>query len=262
MTVRAAPYSGTQAVRRAVALLKSFSDARPEQSLAELAGATRLHKTTAFRLLSALSAEGLVARVPDAETYRLGPEAIALGTRALRASDLRSLARPFLQDLVGRTGESCTIETLVEGDVFILDEQHRRESPLPTPSVGTRWPAHATSTGKVLLASLPDAALATRLVAPLARRARKTIRSLAALRRELRQVRARGYAIAVDELEDGYTALAAPVQDHDGRVVAALSVGGPGVRLPRERVRALIPELLQVAAALSRTLGNSEPATR
>ena len=257
--VQPAPYSGTQAVRRAVALLKAFSDARPEQSLAELAGAARLHKTTAFRLLSALSSEGLVARVPGAEAYRLGPEAIALGARALRASDLRSVARPFLEDLAGRTGETCTIETLVDGEVLILDEHHRRESPLPAPSVGTRWPAHATSTGKVLLAALPDGALGARLKAPLLRPARKTIRTLAALRRELGRVRSRGYALAVDELEDGYSAIGAPVRDHEGRVVAAVSLGGPSVRLTRERLGTLLPILRQATAGISRALGTPEP---
>jgi len=121
MNAAQAPYSGTQAVRRAIALLKAFSDGAPERGLADLAAAARLHKTTAFRLLSALASEGLVVRVPGSQTYRLGPEAIALGGRALRANDLRSVARPALAALAARSGETATLETLVEGDVLIVD---------------------------------------------------------------------------------------------------------------------------------------------
>ena len=250
-------YSGTQAVRRAVAVLKAFTDARPEQSLAELATRAGLHKTTAFRLLTALASEGLVARVTGSETYRLGPEAIALGGRALRANDVREVARETLVALAERAGETATIESLVEGDTLILDEVHRRDSPRAAPSVGTRWPAHATSTGKVLLAGLPETALRERLALPLARPARRTIRTIALLRRELARVRDAGYAVAVDELEDGFTAIAVPVRNHDGDVVAALSVGGPGARLTADRRAALLPPLRQAAAGISRRLGHS-----
>ena len=252
---KSAPYSGTQAVRRAVGLLKTFSEARPELSLAELVAASGLNKTTAFRLLSALAAEGLVARSEEGAAWRLGPEAIALGTRALRSSDLRAVSRPFLEELARRSGETATIETLVGADVLILGEARSRESLLGAPSVGTRWPAHATSTGKVLLAELPEPARRSLLRAPLARPARRTIAALVALRRELAQVRSQGYATALGELEDGYNAIGVPVRDHDGRVTAAVSIGGPSARLSLERLRDRLPPLRRAAARISRRLG-------
>ena len=252
-----APYSGTQAVRRAIALLKAFSDRAPERGLAELAAAAGLHKTTAFRLLSALASEGLVVRVPGSQAYRLGPEAIALGGRALRANDLRSVARPALAALAARTGETATLEVLHSGDVLIVDEVHRPGTPRPIPSVGTRWPAHATSTGKVLLAALPEPALRDQVTLPLARPASRTIRTLAALRRELRQVAAQGFAVAVDELEDGFSAVAVPIRNHDGEVAAALSIGGAGARLSPGRLASLRPLLQEAAMQVSRDLGNS-----
>ena len=87
MNTRTEPYSGTQAVQRAVSLLKLFNDAKPEWGLTEMARAAGLNKTTVYRLLTALASEGLVARNPAGEGYRLGPEAIAIGARALRSND-------------------------------------------------------------------------------------------------------------------------------------------------------------------------------
>lgn len=249
------PYSGTQAVQRAVGLLKLFSDARPEWTLPELVAAAGLNKTTAFRLLSVLAAEGLVARVEEGAAWRLGPEAIALGARALRSSDLRAAGRPFLEELARRSGETATVETLAGADVLILDEVRGRGSLLGAPSVGTRWPAHATSTGKVLLAGLPGSAWRRVLRAPLARPARRTVATLSTLGRELARVRAQGYATALGELEDGYNAIGVPVRDHEGRVTAAVSIGGPGVRLPLDRLKARLPLLREAAAGISRRLG-------
>jgi DNA-binding IclR family transcriptional regulator len=144
------PYSGTQAVQRAVALLKVFSDAKPEWGLTELARAAGLNKTTVYRLLTALASEGLVARNPATEAYRLGPEAIAIGARALRSSDLRVVSHEYIEDLARRSDETATAEILVHGEVLIVDEVHSRSWLHASPSVGTRWPAHATSTGRVL----------------------------------------------------------------------------------------------------------------
>ena len=123
-------------------------------------------------------------------------------------------------------------------------------------TVRARWPAHATSTGKVLLAALPEAHRKVLLRPPLAQPARRTITTLAVLREELTRVKHQGYAIAVGELEDGYSALGAPVRDHEGRVVAAVSVGGPSVRLPQDRLKVMLPLVLEATIAISRQLGH------
>jgi DNA-binding IclR family transcriptional regulator len=253
--IRTQPYSGTQAVQRAVALLKLFSDAKPEWGLTELARAARLNKTTVYRLLTALASEGLVARSPAREVYRLGPEAIAIGARALRSNDLRTVSREFLAELARRSDETATVEVLLESDVLIVDEVHSRKWLHASPSVGTRWPAHATSTGKVLLAYLSDADRKVVLRVPLSQPARRTLTTLAALRDELARVRIQGYSTAVGELEDGYSAVGAPVRDHEGQVIAAVSLGGPSVRLPQDRLKALLPMLLEATEGISQKLG-------
>jgi DNA-binding IclR family transcriptional regulator len=227
-----------------------------------MARAAGLNKTTVYRLLTALASEGLVARSPAGETYRLGPEAIAMGARALRSNDLRTVSREYLADLARRSDETATLEVLVGSDVLIVDEVHSRKTLHASPSVGTRWPAHATSTGKVLLAYLSEAGRRALLKGPLSQPARRTISTQSALKEELARVRSQGYAMAVGELEDGYSALGAPVHDHEGQVIAAVSLGGPSVRLSQERLKAMLPMLFEATSGISARLGYVQATTR
>ena len=164
----ATSYPGTQAVRRSVGLLKAFTADRPQRGLAELARAVGLNKTTAFRMLAALEGEGMVERTPAGDAYRLGPELLLLAGRAGGAHDLRAAARTELEALARATRETATLEVLVGRATLILDEATGGHMVGARPSLGTSWPAHATSTGKVLLAHLEGerrAAALRRLVA-------------------------------------------------------------------------------------------------
>ncbi len=251
------PIPGTQAVVRALSLLRAVGCADGECGLSKLATEHGLHKTTALRLLGALEREGFVARDGNAGAYRLGPTLIALGTQARESVDLRAVARPILQALAAKCGETATLETLSGDEVVIVDEAHGRFLIGAQPEIGTRWPAHATSTGQVLLA----AAKHERGSEPpmprgrLARLAPRTITSRAELDRALDRVWRAGYAITDSEIEDSFVAIGAPVRDSRGITIAAVSVGGPGVRLPRSRHAALATLVRQAAADLSRRLG-------
>jgi IclR family acetate operon transcriptional repressor len=249
------PYPGTQAVLRAIHLLKAFSDARPELSLSELARSAHLKKTTAFRLLTALESEGMVLRNPDTETYRLGLEVLALAGRALRSNDLRSASRPELERLARETRETVTLEILVGDQVLILDEVFGGYLIGTAQWIGTRWPVHATSTGKVLLAYLPDERRQAILKKPLLRLTDKTITDPKVLEEELKAVRRTGYAVATEELEAGYTAVGAALRDHDGRVIAALSLGGPTTRMTPERIPEVASQVTESANRISAWLG-------
>jgi DNA-binding IclR family transcriptional regulator len=241
-------------VLRAVRLLKALGSAPGEPTLAELVRATGLNKTTAYRLLTALEAEGLVER-GNGEGYRLGPELLALGSRALGAPDLREAARGELLALAKKTRETAHLEVRVGVETLILDEALGSHRVGATPSVGTRWPAHATSTGKVLLAALSDADLDALLISPLPALTPRTITDPAALRRELQRVRARGYATGIEELEPGFMAVAVPVHTRDGQVAAALGIGGPRVRLDPERLSSIARTLPAHAARITERLG-------
>ncbi len=255
-------HPGAQAIARAFAILRCFTDAQPQLSLADVVQATKLNKATAYRMLAALEKEGLVARYAEGELYRLGPEAIALGGRALRATSLHSASHGELELLAQLSGESATVETLVESEVFILNEVMSPRLLGAMPSIGTRWAVHATSTGKAMLAYLPAAEQEQFLRRPLARFTPQTL-TAAALRAELLQIRRQGYATVGDELEIGYAAVAAPILDHQGRAVAAICVGGPTVRLSAARLAELSAPVRQAAARVSTRLGfrEAEPGT-
>lgn len=253
-------FPGTRAVVRAMAVLKAFGGARSAWGLTDLANELSLNKTTVFRLVRALEQGGMLTRDPGREVYRLGPELIVLGARALRSADLRAVARNQLEILADRTGESATLEVLVGDDTLILDEVLGRFFLGGSGEIGTRWPAHATSTGKVLLAELlrQGGTLPRRLEA----RTRKTITSAAKLERELSRVSERGYAVAKEELEPGFVAIGAPVHNHEGRVIAALSIGGPTGRLAAGRIPSLGALVRSAADEVSRSLGASSSLLR
>ena len=146
------PIPGTRAVQRVLSLLRVFSQGKSRLSLTELSEATGLSKATAHRMLSTLEREGFLVRASESSEFQLGPEMIVLGARALEAVDLRSVARPELRRLAETTGADASLEALVGNEVLILDEERGRGLMGLTSEVGTRWPAHATATGKVLLA--------------------------------------------------------------------------------------------------------------
>ena len=248
-------YPGTQAVARAIALLKAFSDAQPEWALTDLAQATGLNKTTAFRLLAALEAEGLIMRNPLSSGYRLGVELVALGGCATRSNPLRAVSRPVIEDLAQATDESATLELLIGAQVLIVDEVSSRHPMGMSQDVGSRLPAHATATGKLLLALRGEEALAATLRPPLARLTEQTVVDRDRLRRQFKQIRQQGFAATVGELEAGFTAIAAPIYDRERAVVAAISIGGASVRLTPERLPDLTAQVQMAARQISRQLG-------
>jgi DNA-binding IclR family transcriptional regulator len=259
-TRRHEAYPGTQAVLRAVALLKAFTPERPERGLADLARSVGLNKTTAYRLLAALEGERMVERGRNGEAYRLGPELVALGGRAQGSNEVREASRAVLHSLAQDTRETATLEVLVGGDTLILEEAMGSYVVGSIPSIGTRWPAHATSTGKTILAFLSEEERARALPRVLPALTPRTLSDRAALERDLLRVRERGYAISQEELEPGFVALGAPVYAADGRVAAAISVGGPRVRLTPETVSAIARRLPGAAARISERLGFHLPA--
>jgi IclR family transcriptional regulator, acetate operon repressor len=254
-------YPGTQAVLRAVALLKAFTPDHPERGLADLARTVGLNKTTAYRLLAALEAERMVERGRDGESYRLGPELVALGGRAQGALDLREASRAALARLARETQETATLEVLIGGHTLILDEAMGTHVLGSMPSIGTRWPAHATSTGKTILAFLSGEERNLALPRVLPQVTPRTLADRVALERDLVRVRERGYALSQEELEPGFVAVGAPVYSADGRVAAAISVGGPKTRLTPDTIASIARRVPLAAARISERMGFQPPAS-
>jgi len=243
------PPQGAQAALRAIRLLKLFSNERPEMSLAALSEAAGLNKTTTHRLLKALQSEALVQKNPATGSYSLGAGLMALGVQALASSDLRRRVRPILKSLARETGETATLEVPFEDSMLILDEVAGPRMVAAAGNVGTRWPLHATSTGKICLAYDTDrlAGLDARLPALTP----KTLIDKAAFGPQLIEIRKKGYAETVDELEDGFAAVATALRDSLGDVQGALSIGGPTQRLGAVRRAELGAALRRAAQRIS-----------
>jgi DNA-binding IclR family transcriptional regulator len=260
MARRDAP-QGTQAILRAIRLLKVLSEADAELTLYQLSSATGLTKTTAHRLLAALESEGFITRGVDSGTYQLGPAVIALGTRALRTSDLRVAVRQDLIHVAETTTETATLEVLSDDRMLILDEVSGRHLVSATAEIGTQWPVHATSTGKALLAAMPEEQARALLKSSLRRKAEREPTDFAELVRQLDKVRRDGYATAIEELEPGFVAIGAALRGPLGEPVGAISVGGPTSRIERKRHAELGALVRTAAAKISKQLGHDNAAS-
>jgi DNA-binding IclR family transcriptional regulator len=246
-----------QSVQRAASLLKAFENGPAELGVTELSRKARLHKSTASRLLATLEREGLIERVPGTEKYRLGFMLVRLAGQVTHFGDVRVAARPVLVELAEASRETVHLAVL-DGDEVINVEQVAGPHIIGAASwVGRRTPPHCVANGKALLAFQPASAIERALAAPLPRFTERTIVEPDRLRAELEEVRRRGYATANGEIEDGLNAVAAPVRDASGQVVAAVSVSGPSYRLKARRVVGLAALAVDAAAKVSERLGYS-----
>ena len=240
------PPQGAQAALRAIRMLKLFTASTPALGLVEISERASLNKTTAHRLLQALSSEAMLERDETNGTYRLGAGLMALGVQALSSSDLRLRVRPMLRRLANDSGETATLEVPIDDSMLILDEVAGSHFVGAVGNVGTRWPMHATSTGKALVAF--DEQVMQRLTAELPSLTPQTIVRRADLEKQLGAIRQRGFAESVDELEDGFSGVGTIIRGGLGEVLGTLSICGPTQRMGDSR-RAKLGETLRTAAA-------------
>ncbi|GAA4704610.1 IclR family transcriptional regulator [Nocardioides conyzicola] len=244
---------GVQSVDRALTILEVLARVG-EAGVTEIAGELGVHKSTAFRLVSTLEAHRLVEQTSDRGRYRLGVGVLRLAGATTARLDLVQEARPVCRQLAADTGETVNIAVLSESSALYLDQIAGSSALQPHNWVGQHIPLHATSNGKVLLSGLEDDAV-KELLGTLSRYTPTTITKKGKLREELALVREQGYAVAVDELEEGLTAVAAPIRNAHGDVVASMSVSGPTFRLSEERVADVVALLVEAAAEVSHRLG-------
>ncbi|MGY4650655.1 IclR family transcriptional regulator [Mycobacterium sp. URHB0021] len=246
---------GVQSVDRALYALELLAR-HGEAGVTDLAAEIGVHKSTAFRLLGALEERELVEQAHERGKYRLGFGILRLASAVSGRLDVTQQGREICERLAGEVGETVNIAVLRSHYAVNVD-QARGPSAVGTHNwVGELTPLHATSSGKVLLASMSSQARRELLEsAGLTRFTERTITSIDDLDRQLGSVARDGYVVSFEELEHGLNAVAAPIRDHTGMVVAALSVSGPGYRLTEERALEIAPAVASAADAVGHRMG-------
>jgi DNA-binding IclR family transcriptional regulator len=246
------PTPGTQSIDRGAQLLALVLESDAPRALAELAADAGLPKSTTSRLLGALERNGLIEQEGLRGAFRAGPVMSRFAGRGISARHVAELAERPMTTLAEATGETINVAMAGPAGVEHLAQIDSRHYLGTSHWVGRRVPYHCSANGKVLLAFSAAGAVAGELEA----RTSRTIVEPAQLAAELQRVRRDGFATAVDELELGLSAVAAPVLDESGRAIAALSVSGPTLRLTPRRVAELRPIVIKQARALGELLGH------
>ncbi|WP_371574913.1 IclR family transcriptional regulator C-terminal domain-containing protein [Streptomyces sp. NBC_01314] len=239
---------------RGLAVIRAFDAEHSALTLSEVARTCELTRAAARRFLLTLVDLGYVHT--DGRLFRLTPRVLELGYAYLAGFTLPDLALPHLERLVAQVGESSSLCVLDGDDIVYVARVPASRIMTATITVGTRFPAHVTSVGRVVLAHLPDEEIDARLArADLRPLTRRTLTSADRLRAELRRVRRQGYAVVDQEVEEGLRSVAAPVRDRDGEVVAGVNIPVHAGRTSVESVRRdLLPQLLAAVARIEADL--------
>jgi DNA-binding IclR family transcriptional regulator len=249
--------NAVRSVDRAAALLLALGESQGEAGVTELARRLGLHKSTASRLLATLQKRGLVEQDDETGKYRLGLVVIRLAERAERTLDLRGIAMPELERLARLTHETTGLG-VIDGDKLLTVAQADGPNLIAVGDwTGRSTPLHCVASGKVLLAALAEREVLGIVKRGLASYTERTLVELEPLLEELARIRRRGYATALGEFELGLNAVAAPVHDARGAVVAAVHIWGPGFRITPRRIPELAAHARESAAAISVRLGGT-----
>jgi len=246
-----------EAIGRGLAVIRAFRSDRPALSLSEVATATGLARPTARRVLVTLQALGYVRG--EGRLYRLTPRVLDLGYAYVASMGLWEVVRPHLQDLVAQTHESSSLSQLDGGEIVYVGRVAVLKIVTIAVAVGTRFPAAATSMGRVLLAGLSAEQLQAALAAPLRGEVTPLVTpDLRHLRELLEETRARGWAAIDQELAVGIRSVAAPVRDGKGRTVAAINVCVQAAEYSMDELTGkFLPLLLETASAISADLART-----
>jgi DNA-binding IclR family transcriptional regulator len=248
--------SRPSSVEKAIDILFCFDAQHPQLRLTDISQRLGLHKSTTHRLLSLLKKKRLIIADAASQLYSLGPGVVELSWLLLRQQDLRTVCAPYLERLRQATNETVSLYIRIGDCRVCIEERESSQAIKYSQTLGLATPLHVGAPGKVLLAFLPptelEAILATLPLTPLTAR---TITDRAQLLEELAAVRQRGYAVSEGERSAWTSAVAAPIWDWSGKLIATLSVLGPSQRLTSESLPGLGQQVQQVALEISAALG-------
>jgi DNA-binding IclR family transcriptional regulator len=246
-----------QAVSHALDLLEQFHEDVDELGVTELSKRLKLHKNNVFRLLATLESRGYIEQNKATENYRLGLKSLELGQTFIKQMGLLRQAKPILEKIVADCNETCYVTIFKEGHVVYLDVMETNMTVRVVSRVGSRLPSYCTASGKVFLAYMSEEEINEILPAEeLSPYTPTTLATRKQLKEELEKTAEQGYAIDDEELDQGVRCIATPIRDYTRRIVGAISISGPSMRLSNNRIdEELVPLVLQAAEDLSTRLG-------
>jgi DNA-binding IclR family transcriptional regulator len=247
---------GTQALRRALSILNSFSKDTVELSLTDISKSLSLPKGTVHRLLSCLKYCDFIGQDETNLKYRLGWRLFELGACVDPLNLLKKKARPYLEELSEKSKEAVHIATLKEGDIFYVDKVMGNYKMTMITHIGLRLPAHVGGLGKSLLAFLSEEKLNKIIDSKeLKKFTKNTLTDPNELKKALKKVKENGFAIDNEEVEIGLTCVGVPIRDLTGKVIAAISISGPTIRMSKDMMQQYTKMALETGGKISCALG-------
>ena len=241
--------SEIQSLARGLKILDLLGQNPDGASITELAEILDVDKGSASRLVSTLARYGYAEKDEVTRRYHPGPQVVSLSRSVLTRLPLREAAKPFLRQLMERTGECAHLAVPAQGKVLYIDQVESPATLRVNAEVGTMNPLHCTALGKALLA-FGNIAMPTELV----RFTTNTIRSKRTLAQHLEQVRQSGYAVDDEEFDPGVRCIAVPVFDFRGKLVGSIGISGPSSRVTPEKLPTLAAIVVEIGKALSERL--------
>src|SRR5690625_2891986 len=245
-------------VTNALRILKSFSTFEPSKRVTDLAESLGLAKSTVSRLLSTLASEGFVFKDKKSNEYQLGLSVLTLGGILTNNLDIHKEAAPVLNNLVNNTGETAHLAIIDGLDTIYIHKEECNHPVRILTHLGRRNPSYCTSSGKVLLAfnnnNIVEQVIENGLIVHM----HNSITDPNELRSELKTIQQEGYAVSTEELTEGTRSVAAPIKDHTGKVVSAITIVGPIQRITDNKIPLLSKAVIQAGKEASERLGYDE----
>jgi DNA-binding IclR family transcriptional regulator len=248
-----------QSVSHALDVLEEFRGDIDELGVTELSKKLKLHKNNVFRILATLQSRNYIEQNKANENYRLGVKCLELGQTFIHQRGMLKQAKPVLQELAEKTGETSYVSILRGNEVVYLDSVEPAITVRVVSRLGLHMPTHATAAGKALVAHDSEEDLRKRFGQELKGYTKNTIRDVEELLRNLEAAREKGYATDLEEFEEGLRCVASPIRDYTRKVIGALSVSGPAHRLADGKIQETFStEVTRLAREFSTRLGFRE----
>ncbi len=250
-----------QSLERALTIIEVMAAERAPVTVSDLSAKVGLKISTVHRLLSTLCYRGYVEQDSD-NKYLLGLKLLEVGNASLYFSDVRSVSRPYMEELVAKCNETVNLAVLDKNEIVYIDNVESKNLIIVKmfAQIGNRGSVHCTASGKALLSRLSEEKIDEILAnTDFERHTNETITDIKHFKKELERVRKEGYALDWGEREEHVRCIAAPILNHEGTVVASISISGPSTRITTIYMKNVLSELVKEhALKISRRLGYNE----